>query len=68
MMLKRFSTTLRAGALAALFVVGTSAAALAAPSSISRHRDIWKRLKLDHLQRRRGWDSESFVRRRDWQP
>ena len=31
MMLKRFSTTLRAGALAALFVVGTSAAAFAAP-------------------------------------
>lgn len=31
MMLKRFSTTLRAGALAALFVVSTSAAALAAP-------------------------------------
>jgi hypothetical protein len=30
-MLKRFSTTLRAGALAALFVVGTSAAASAAP-------------------------------------
>lgn len=28
---RRFSTTLRAGALAALFVVGTSAAALAAP-------------------------------------
>ena len=31
MTLKRFSTTLRAGALAALFVVGTSAAAFAAP-------------------------------------
>src|SRR5688500_15066975 len=31
MMLKRFSTTLRAGALAALFVVGTSASALALP-------------------------------------
>ena len=31
MMSQRFSTTLRAGALAALFVVGTSAAAMAAP-------------------------------------
>lgn len=31
MTLKRFSTTLRAGALAAVFVVGTSAAAFAAP-------------------------------------
>jgi len=31
MMLKRFSTTLRAGALAALFVVGTSVSAMALP-------------------------------------